>query len=220
MSLVVGVDGCRSGWILAVRDGDRPPDIQFASTFAAALDAFPTASVFAIDIPIGLPDQGPREADAQARKFIGARHSSVFSAPPIAVLGANTYAEARALAEQATGGSISSQAWALMPKIREIADLSANDRVFEVHPEVSFRAMGVLRPLASKHSWTGLEQRRDLLASAGLSVPADIGEAGDRAAPDDILDALAACWSASRIARSEAIRLPGDSTDRTPAIWY
>lgn len=220
MPLVVGADGCPTGWILAVQNDDQDPELHFTPTFAEALEAFPSAAVFAIDIPIGLPERDPRAADIEARAFIGPRRSSVFPAPPAAVLDATDYGEALELARRATGKGLSKQAWALLSKIREVAALASDQRVFEVHPEVSFCAMAG-RPLtASKKTWNGLEQRRRLLASAGLNPPYASSEAGDRGAPDDILDALAACWSGSRIARSEAARLPSDSTDRSPAIWY
>ena len=164
MSLVVGADGCPSGWILAARDGDQNAELQLVPSFAEALSLFPSAAVFAVDIPIGLPTSEPRPADAEARAFLGPRRSSVFPAPPTATLDARDYAEALALARSATGKGISGQAWALMPKIRELAELSSDPRVFEVHPEVSFRKLAG-RPLrTSKKTWSGLEERRLLLA--------------------------------------------------------
>ena len=220
ISLVVGADGCPTGWVLALHEKGQNPELHFVTAFADALDAFPSAAVFAIDIPIGLPEVDSRTADIEARAFIGALCSIVFPAPPTAVLAANDYGEALELARRATSKGISRQAWALLPKIREIAELESDQRLFEVHPEVSFCALAKAPLQASKKTWNGLEERRRLLAKVGLTAPSTAGMAGDRAAPNDILDALAACWSASRIARSEAIRLPGDSTDRTPTIWY
>jgi len=44
----------------------------------------------AIDIPVGLPDTGSREADSVARKFIGPRASSVFPCPIRLALEATT----------------------------------------------------------------------------------------------------------------------------------
>jgi predicted RNase H-like nuclease len=55
-------------------------------------------TVLGIDIPIGLPESGPRLADALARQVLGSRASSVFSTPIRAALEAEPYAEANALA--------------------------------------------------------------------------------------------------------------------------
>ncbi len=49
---------------------------------------------------------------------------------------------------------ISQQAWALRRKIREVA-VSADSRVFEVHPEVSFAAMRGAALRYSKRTWNG-----------------------------------------------------------------
>lgn len=36
------------------------------------------AGIIAVDIPIGLPEKGPRRADTEARQFVGPRRSSEF----------------------------------------------------------------------------------------------------------------------------------------------
>ncbi|HCP61807.1 MAG TPA: DUF429 domain-containing protein, partial [Actinobacteria bacterium] len=53
--------------------------------------------------------------------------------------------------------------------------------------------------LGRKKSWNGLMQRWRLLSSEGIELPEAAGPAG-AAAPDDVLDAAAAAWSANRIA--------------------
>jgi predicted RNase H-like nuclease len=62
--------------------------------FQALLDDHPDASVVGVDIPIGFPVSGAREADALARRFVRPRHSSVFSTPPRSVLEAASYQDA------------------------------------------------------------------------------------------------------------------------------
>jgi predicted RNase H-like nuclease len=99
----------------------------------------------------------------------------------------------------------------------------ADRRVYEVHPEVCFRALAD-RPLqASKRTWAGQVERPGLLEKAGIRLPDDLGPAGV-AAPDDVLDAAAAAWSAHRIANDRAIALPHppqqDPQGRPVAIWY
>ncbi len=67
--------------------------------------------VIAIDIPIGLPETGPRECDVLARRLLGrARASSVFPAPIRAVLGAKDYQQACAIRHKIEGKKMSKQA--------------------------------------------------------------------------------------------------------------
>lgn len=143
--------------------------------------------------------------------------------PPRAVLEAPTYAEARARATELTGKSISAQSYALRHNVLEADGLRADPRVFEVHPELAFGAMAGRVLMAGKRSWNGASERRDLLASEGLVLPSDLG-AGGAVPVDDVLDAAAAAWSARRIARGEAGRVPEapelDEHRRPVAIWY
>lgn len=81
------------------------------------------------------------------------------------------------------------------------------DRIHEVHPEVSFRALaGGPLPFAKK-TWRGQNVRRGLLADAGILVPDELGEA-DGVPADDVLDAAVAAWSAHRIVLGTAGRIP------------
>src|SRR5262249_9015776 len=80
-----GLDGCRAGWLLALRrPGDRGGPRRFVARFAGVIAAPGAPAVIAVDIPIGLPEQaghGGRSADNMVRPFLGARRSSVFSVP-------------------------------------------------------------------------------------------------------------------------------------------
>lgn len=210
----VGVDGCTKGWVTVVVDDAGFVEAHLASTIAEV----PIGDVIGIDIPIGLTE-GPREADAAARAR-ASRASSVFSTPRRELLEAPSYAEARSLAAQLGGPSLSSQAYRLGPKILEVDAwiTAAPCRVVEVHPEVCFVEMNRGRKLRwSKKSWNGMRERSALLATAGIVVPEEIGGAGT-AGIDDVLDAAAAAWTARRVHHGDAFRYPPTSADRT-AIW-
>jgi predicted RNase H-like nuclease len=105
----------------------------------------------------------------------------------------------------------------------EAAELAAvDDRVHEVHPEVSFCALTGSHLPWSKKSWNGLALRRRLLAEAGIHLPDEIPEIAGVAA-DDLLDAAVVAWSAARIASGEARTLPDPpetSAGASVAIWY
>jgi predicted RNase H-like nuclease len=131
------------------------------------------------------------------------------------VLEAATYAEARGVATELTGRSVSAQTYALRRRILEVDEYARTDeRVIEAHPEVSFRELA-RRPLGSKHKLDGLIERRGLLEGAGIEVP----ETVPRLAEPDLLDAVIAAWTAARYARGEALPLPEDHTERIGAIW-
>ncbi len=220
----VGVDGTRGRWVAIAVDGRGG---FFGATVCDSLQdvlaAHGQADAFGIDVPLGMPESGPRAADAAARLALGPRRATIFMTPPRAVLEAPTYAEARVRATELTGKSISAQSFALRHNVLEADELRGDPRVFEVHPELAFRAMAGRVLLTGKRSWNGASERRDLLAEAGLELPSALGSAG--AVPvDDVLDAAAAAWSARRIARGEAGRVPDapglDEHGRPVAIWF
>ena len=207
---VLGVDSAGPlGWVGVVIDDDGFVDASCGS-LAELIERAEPVSVIGVDIPIGLVPGGRRLADIEARAFLKPNGSSVFAAPPLEVVDIDDYAEANALLEQMGVPKMSRQAWALLPKIRETALVAdVDDRVYEVHPETSFRAMAGAPLEYRKKSWNGLHERRRLLAAEGIDVPESIDDAGAVPA-DDLLDAAAAAWSARRILRRRERELGGE----------
>lgn len=99
MTRVVGADVWKKGWVAVVTVDGWIASIDAYETMADLAAAEADAEIIAVDIPIGLPVAPPRPADAAARRFIGARSSSVFPTPPRDVLEAETYQEALRLAQ-------------------------------------------------------------------------------------------------------------------------
>lgn len=215
MPVVAGVDACRGGWVAIALEDGQFADSLLATTFAQLLRTLADAAAVGVDIPIGLPSEGVRAADLAARAFVGPRRSSVFPTPSRAALVATTYAEAREILP-----SLSAQSFALGRKILEVDDC-LEERVFEVHPEVSFAALAGQHLRHSKRSWNGQMERRRLLTAAGVDLPNEL--TAGQAAADDVLDAAIAAWSAARKTRGEAATLPADppvQDGRPVAIWY
>jgi predicted RNase H-like nuclease len=77
--------------------------------------------------------------------------------------------------------------------------------VLEVHPEVSFTALGADTTLA-KRTAAGALVRHQALEAARLRLPGVLR--GPGFALDDALDACAVAWTARRHARGEARSLP------------
>ena len=212
MVRVLGADGCRDGgWVLAeVSPGDATRWHHVVGCAAVlALAAELDVDAVALDVPIGLPEHGDRRAcDVAARtRLAGGGASSVFAAPARPVLGLATYAEARAAVP-----SLSAQAFALVPRVRDVDEVlraagpGVHGLVVECHPEVSFRALtGAVLP--RKKSAAGALLRLDALRGALGPVPPRVP---DGAALDDALDALACAWTALRWAGGTADVLGGD----------
>ena len=212
--LVAGVDGYRRGWVAVSLDPSGDVRVSTHATFTEVLSL--QARVIAVDIPIDPAGRGARPADAGARAFVGARSSSVFPTPPRAALQARSFAEANEIARTITGQGLSQQAYGLARKMLEVHELAEPDeRVIEMHPEVSFCALAGAPLGESKHTVEGLARRRDLLEATGIRLPGAFPGVPEA----DLLDAAAGAWTAVRYARGEATPFPPEHGDRLGAIW-
>lgn len=212
--LVAGVDGYRKGWVAVSVDPSGDVEVSVHPSIVEVLAL--RVEVIAVDIPIDPTGLGARPADSAARAFVGGRSSSVFSTPPRGALEARTFADANEIARTITGKGISQQAFALGKKILEVHSLAEIDeRVIEMHPEVSFCALSGATLEYSKHVAEGLAYRRDLLLEAGIAVPAAFPGVPEA----DLLDAAVGAWTAARYARGQARPFPTDHTERLGAIW-
>lgn len=207
---VAGIDGTKGGWVaIVLEDGAFAGDLllkPIETRFGELADA----AILSIDVPIGF---GPRAADAAARKLLPGSASTVFPIPPRHVFDEPF----------GPGKGIAAQAYALGPRIRHVTDLAADDeRIFEVHPEVCFRAMNDGRSLRyRKRSAGGALERIAVLRRHGIEVT-ELGETA-QAPLDDVLDAAAAAWTAQRLAVDAAKSLPDEPEivgGRKVSIWY
>jgi predicted RNase H-like nuclease len=220
---VAGADGCRGGWVLAILHPDPVLDpsrggldvevVRRLDAAIADVDAGRLAAL-AVDMPMGLPDDGPRACDLAARRRLGARRSSVFPTPVRATLDAPTYAEALIRSRAACGRGLSRQAFNLLAKMAELdaairPDLQ--DRVVEAHPEMAFARLAGRPCLDPKRTTEGRAERLALLREAGLGDLDALRLPG--AAPDDVLDAAALTLTAARVRDGLAERLGDGARD-------
>jgi predicted RNase H-like nuclease len=224
---VLGVDACKKGWV-GVGVGDTGPTVYFGrhiGDVVAAAEYDGPLGVVGIDIPIGLPDNGRRQADVLARAVVGPRRSSVFMTPVRDALLAEDHARAVVVNRERTGEGLSIQAFGLKRKLLEVEAWaqSTHHTVIEVHPEVCFAQIAGAPLATRKSTWAGAEERRSLLEGAGM-LPQGLNHAGTMAAVDDVLDAAAVAWTARRHSRGEARSLPDIpevfSDGRPCAVWY
>lgn len=200
----LGLDGYSRGWVAVFLDGDVG-EIRFCRDIAEALSkSFDRA---AIDIPIGMPDDGERVCDLLARERLRPHSSRVFtgarrwlwlefSDPDHANRDALLRGQKR----------VSRQLWHLGPKIIEVdAFLRANRArdVREAHPELVFLRLNNGGPLPSKKSEAGIDLRRGLLRREGIrDIDKWLTDAriGTGAKIDDVLDACAVAIAARDVA--------------------
>lgn len=234
MVWVAGADGCRRGWFRASREtGTGELRFDVYEEASALLRAAPSPRVLGLDIPIGLPEQGRRACDEAARDVLGPRRSSVFAAPIRAALRAASREDASRITFECDGRRVSTQAWGIYPKIRSVDMLltvspEARARIREVHPEVCFWAWNAGQPMpASKKTRAGSLRRRRLVEGwlgTGVVASARRRVAKRDVTDDDLLDALAALWTATRIVAGQARTLPAvppvDATGLRMEIVY
>lgn len=216
MPIIAGADGCPAGWICVTKDLANGTNAHHLYPTAQALIfQNPVPDILAIDIPIGLTNADGRQCDSQARALLGARHVCVFSAPIRPALHCATRQQASHVTQVVDGRGVGCQAWAIVPKVREVdAVLSANpalqQRVFEVHPEVSFAEWNGGVPIQhSKRSKAGRASRQALIGNAVFAAVRQaysIGQVGH----DDIADAFSALWTAERKLLNLAIVIPAN----------
>lgn len=114
---LAGADGCKTGWLCLLAESTNAPLTAFiAPTFQTLVDRLPQGGILAVDIPIGIPDCGPRQCDIEARRQLGPRRSSVFPAPIRAVLESPSYEQACATRQAIDGKRMSKQAFAITPR--------------------------------------------------------------------------------------------------------
>lgn len=195
-------------------------EIRYLPKFIDLIRQEPKPKIIAIDIPIGLWEKGDRTCDKEARALLGwPRRCSVFPPPPRSALKAEDYNEARELSIKATSGkSLSKQSFAIAEKIRQVDEWISprrQQRVLEVHPEVSFWALNKGNSLKNnKKSGDGMEERLRLLRPLFVDLDGLLAVI-DRhnAAVDDLLDAAVAVWTARRVAAGEECRLRSEERD-------
>lgn len=218
---VAGVDGCRSGWVVATwanpgQDGALRLEVvsHFDEVATRVVDG--ELGVVAVDMPIGLADSKPRQCDRAARRLLGPRRSSVFPTPVRTVLACSTYPDALEASRRACGVGLPKQSWFLVPKLRELDDVMRRvrlvDAILEVSPELAFAALAGAPLVDPKRSADGLRARRELLAPLFPGLDGLLATRYPGTAPDDLLDACALAWSARRLQLGQGCRV-GDEFD-------
>lgn len=198
--ITIGLDGFSKGWVAVTIDGDRR-SIDFIGDISWLATQRLTRA--AIDIPIGLGDDGVRSCDQLARKKLSPHGSRVFSGGRRWLWQEFSDPDlANAEAVKRGQKKVSRQLWHLGPKIMEVDGFVREHRdrdIREAHPELVFLRLNDNQALPSKHTEQGLALRCRLLMANGFSDLDDwltVRRARTGAKRDDVLDACAVALAA------------------------
>lgn len=228
----VGVDGCRGGWFVFWLDGEQW-GMDVYEDWSSLWTVHADAAILLVDIPIGLPQNGTRQADILIRKQVKGRSSSVFNTPVRSAVYAATKPEARSISQSLSGKSLSEQSLMLIPKIVGVdqfllATKSARGKVREAFPEFCF-AQIVGKPLSySKKDFLGGLERLEIVKEF-VPDSVDIMHGVRSKWPksvvqcDDVLDAMILAVT-GQLAQGHLSPLPDppevDGAGLEMAVWY
>jgi predicted RNase H-like nuclease len=198
----LGLDGFRGGWVAAWIDDHGQHNFEYSSDLKRLL-AIPHRRAM-IDIPIGLPNIGPRDCDSQARTWLG---PSVFPGArrDLWKFSSQTEANKYYWKHEGKGAGISCQLWNIRLKIKEVDDIITFRRqrvLCETHPELIFWIRNGRKTLEKKKSEAGRNRRIAILKKSGFkSIEGMLKRRfGTGIGRDDLIDACA-CAIAARDAK-------------------
>lgn len=201
--LVVGIDGCKFGWVAVGLKLDGTFYVSKHKTINEIFEKYSNAKRFLVDMVIGLSDAShPRDIEQLAReKLKPNRTSSVFTPPCRKAVYSESYEQAKTINIEELGKSISIQAWNIVAKIKELdvfllKNKSLQKRIWEAHPEICFAALNNGKPMLYKKSIKeGAEERLAILQKTN-PISKEIFQKGindflrKEVKKDDLLDAI------------------------------
>lgn len=215
--MIAGVDAYRRIWIVACGDGDDSTTLLEISSIGELLGHDELERIV-VDVPLGLPERGVREADRQARERLGPRGGSVTPAPLWPMLPARTWKEASDIRYAIEGVKSTQQTYRIMNLVRqwnEVMSPALQERVREGHPELSLAEIAGAPLQQPKKKQEGQDRRLELLRAWFPDIDEAVRAFNRPNAMIDILDAYSLLWTARRIRDGEAYTLPEDPpTDR------
>jgi len=200
---IIGVDGCRYGWLAISLNKHDVFSFSKHRTIDDLFEKYSNADSYLIDMPIGLSDKNhPRLVEKLARPFLKPnKTSTIFSVPCRSAVYAKNYQSAKEKNLKEEGKSISIQSWNITPKIKELNSFLKNnntltDKIFEAHPELCFAKLNFGTPMFyKKNTPEGISERLTLLEGFFPKIK-NIFEKGREeflkkdVKSDDIIDAL------------------------------
>lgn len=222
--IALGLDGYSRGWVAVLIDGTRRDVLLLGSISELLTMKFDRAG---IDMPIGLPQQGLRACDLEARAMLRPHAARVFTGARRGLWDHASHEAANRVLRRRGEAGVSIQLWNLGPKILEIDAMMTQrlqQRVREVHPELVFLRLNFGRPLPSKKTEEGIALRIRLLRREGfVELKQWIAQKSAGVKTDDILDACAVAIAARDFTSGHVLpqnSAPKDAKALKMQIWY
>lgn len=199
--LSIGIDGCKGKW-LSVAISHAGFEVNLFDNIREVCEHYERADSILIDMPIGLPEcANHMRPDAELRKALKGKASSVFNVPCRQEVYQTEYEKASATNHEIMGKKLSKQSFAILPKIKEVdlflqTNPAWKNRLLESHPEYCFALLNAGLPvIENKQTDEGMIKRislleqyypnsRELLNCFKMRYPALASK------NDDLLDAL------------------------------
>ncbi|OQB12459.1 MAG: hypothetical protein BWY15_02184 [Firmicutes bacterium ADurb.Bin193] len=196
----VGIDATKGGWISACLEGNSL-NITLYDSISEIIAECNDVDCILIDIPIGLPENDNNmRPDADLRKKLKGKASSVFNTPCRQAVYTDNYENANTINNKILSKGLSKQSFSICDKIKEVDKfLQCNpawkNRLLESHPEYIFAILNFGKPvLESKKTLDGINIRINLLRRYIHNLDAFLGgitsKAGMKRRLDDIVDAI------------------------------
>ncbi|RMH28000.1 MAG: DUF429 domain-containing protein [Planctomycetota bacterium] len=208
-STVIGIDGCRAGWVVCTLDRDGVATLRIEPDLARAVGSAPYADLALVDMPIGLVERGVRAADLAAKRLLRRWNARVFLTPARGVFDCDSYPDANARSRELTGKGLSKQMWHIMPKIRAVdAELARHPWlagvIRECHPEICFWGLSGSVIAENKRTEAGAARRLAVLAQIVPDAEAVVARAMKQSlrkevARDDLIDAMVCAVTAAGV---------------------
>ena len=195
---VVGVDGCRAGWLAFTIDNSGY-SLNIYNSIEMLCRENAEAKLIIIDMPLGLPESiNDIRPEIEARKILGKKASSIFNCPCRQAVYKDSYKEANEMNKNVLGKGLSQQSYAICPKIREIDmflkdNEEYKDKLIESHPEICFSKLNGTPIFENKKTPEGIKKRISVLSKYYKGIEAIVygSEISKKDAQiDDILDAI------------------------------
>lgn len=225
MGTYVGADWASNGWVAAELDDDGLSVGFYPTIWNLWHERGTDAEQILVDIPIGLPEDGRRTCDHEAKDCLGNRGSSVFLTPIREAVYEDNVEDAKEVQTDAIGYSISNQAWAIVPRIREVDTFlqeteQARDTVREGHPEISFNKLNNHEDVGTKSDEEGIDTRKKVMCDKLGIEENECNQTvhtlteptyARRGAEDDVLDAIVLAVTARHVGEGNYSILPEES---------
>jgi len=228
MNHIFGIDGCKTGWIVAEEILRGELSITLVETLTHLENMINQNAIAGIDIPLEIHEKGLRMADVEARRLLKSRSSTIFSPPTKKALLADSYSDACRINESICGKKLSKQSWFLFQKIKEAREIFCHTdkkiKLHEVHPELSFMAMNDMKVIElGKKTSDGFKSRYKLIKKffPGFDFKKIRAKFNRKdVADDDILDAASVLWSTQKIIANIASFVPKNPETPLSKIYY